>query len=185
MSTSDEFELMKKEYASLRELIGRFHATTDDLAVKDLLDAVLPALDGAYADVEKTYPQALAELQAEAADCQARQTRVRQSLEEAERRLAAPAQALPPPPAWVLAPAERRALRDDLLARLGEAAPAPPAVESAAESVATAWTDPATSTTPDTPRQPAPPQAPAKQPDKPKRPDKDKELWEGMSAVED
>lgn len=183
-SIREEFEQMKKEFAQVRAAIEHFHGANTDPALQEILDGLVPSLDKAYAEVEAGFPRGLTEIENELLASQKRTEEMRQSLDELRRRLDEPPPAVPPPPEFVLSPKERRALRDEVLARLGE--PTPVAVDEVAGSVAGAWDDPLASVS-QVSAADMPAQTPPPSPAKPKKPaaDKDKELWEGISTIED
>lgn len=185
MSIREQFEAIKREFAEFRTGARQVHPTIEDPGARELLGQLLPALDQAFANLETTLPQGLDALEGQLAHCDKQHQEIAQALDELERQLAEPSAPAAASEEPSLPTGHGQKLRAEILGRFGEQAPV--AAEVVGDSVASAWQDPSASASQEQSATDAPAARPAApdQKKKPSGPDEDKELWEGISTVED
>lgn len=178
MSIRDDFDLLLKEFAEFRSTVGQIQAANEDAGLAQLLEELLPEIDKTFAEVKTSMPQGLAEVEAELADLQKRNDRTIKDLDELDEKLAKGPPAPPAPPDLKLPAGLGQTLRAELLSLFGDQATR--TVDEPGGSVASAWGDPSASAS-----QEASVTEPAQAPPPKKAVPKDKELWEGISTIED
>lgn len=189
MNMREKFDLLAKELSKLRGDVATFQQTSDAPELREILDELLPKFDRAVAGMKETFPQAMAEIEKDLADCERRNVQTERTLNELQRKRDEGLRPRPPAAAAAALPSGYGTLlRTEVLQRFGERLTAVPPVAQQHDSVASAWSDPGESVSADASVAPADAddrQRPAPDGKKPAKPNNDKEAWEGLTAMED
>lgn len=191
MSLREQFAELSKQLAELRRDIGTAHQQVDVPEVRETLDELVPKFDAAVADMHKAFPTAMGEIERDLADCERQNAEIERDLEGLRAKLMEAAAATVPAAVTGLAAGYGALLRNEVLQRFGKREPATPIrKEDHLDSVAVAWPEPTESVVGDgasvvEPEPEKPAKAPVKEKKKTEKPTGDKNLWDGLSTVEE